>query len=305
MIKGTDGYWGLLNPALGWLSFLPPFLAFMAGYRLAPLWGVVAVAAAVYLLFRQPDRPFRLWFYFGPLLALFLSYVFSPQYAFMLLVATDIWMNFAVFLPKGANEDRIYESLFSSKLLGIGLIAYIFILVAFDLKWFGSPIYLGWIPSVLLVLVYVVQTLRYYVAPAPREIKVLLPIARVAVVQGEKLLVKTDAEGIADLPFSFPITPGEVPFEVVEKQMRNITDQEPKFLLKYRQETKAGERVVYLFVINLKHGEAFDHQSCSDNRCGFIDASQKKSIQFNTALKEEYDYLSSTIFMTNRMLSRL
>ena len=305
MSRRNDGYWGLLNPAFAWLSFLPPFLAFATGFRLAPMWGVVAVVIAVYLLFKQPDRPFRIGFYLPPLFSLFLAYVLAPQYALMLLLAADIWMNSAVFFSRGSGYARIYESIFASKLLGVLLMVYIFVLVAFDLKWYGSALYLGWIPSALLLTVYAAQTLRYYFVPAQREVKMLLPVVRIAVVRGEKLLVREGGDGRLDLPFTFPVNPGEAPYEVAETKIRQLTEREPKFLLKYRQETGEGERVVYLFVLNLRHGDPFEIPGREYEKCRFIPRDESGETAFTAELKEEYAYLSSTIFLTNSMLSRI
>ena len=299
------GYWGLLNPALFWLLFLPPFLAFGMGYRLAPFWAVVAVIAGVAMLFRQPDRPFSFAFYLGPLLCLFCAYLFEPRYSLMALLVADTWMNFAAFFNAGKSGGRIYESLFSAKTLGVMLILYITILMLWDLKWLGSEIYMGWIPAAILLLVYLIRTAYYFYRPMTREVVMLLPTVRVAVIRGDTLLVRSNDEGTSDLPFSFVIHPGEVPYEVAERNMRTLTSHTPKFLLKYREKVGNDERVVYLFVLNLKHGESFDFGTCASNSCRFVRKEDADEAHFSKLLKEEYEYLSSTIFLTNSMLSRL
>lgn len=305
MSRKSDGYWGLINPAFYWLLFVPPFLAYGLGYTLSPFWSVPVVVTTIFFLFRQPDRPFRFPFYLGPLFALFLVYALPPLYGFMTLVATDIWMNFAVFFVHGKNAGRIYESLFSAKLLGALLILYIAVLITFNLSCLDSPLYLGWIPALMPVLVYAVQTVRIYFKPTLREVVSLLPVVRVAVVRGDKLLVRHNQDGLYDLPFSFPVHPGEVPYEVAESRLRPLTKHEPKFLLKYKADASGNEHVVYLFVLNLRHGEHFDFQCCADNRCTFIAPDEARDANLSKQLKEEYAYLSSTIFLTNQMLSRL
>ena len=305
MSRKPDGYWGFVNPSLYWLLFLPPFLAFGMGYLLHHIWGAVAVGVAATLL-GQHDRPFSFLFYIGPLVGLIAAYDLAPQYALMALLGANIWMNFAIFLPKGDNESRIYESLFSSKLLGLMLMIYVACLVLFDLRWYGDPLLLGWIPSGILLAVYVVHAVRNYLSPTAREIVTLLPVARVAVIRGDKVLLRRDGEGTYDLPFAYPVIPGEDPYRVVEEKMSAITDHKPKYLLKYKEETKEGERVNFLYVLNLRHGEPFDYKTCAANSCLFMGKEEAdKCGRFSKALKEEYQYLSSTIFLTNSTLSRL
>lgn len=306
MSRESYGYWGLINPAFFWLFFVPPFLAYALGCCPGIIGACVATSACAFLLFRQPDRPFSALFYVVPLMALFAAYVLPVKYALVSLLVANIWMNFAVFFPVGKSAARIRESLFASRLLGLFFILYIATLILADIKWVDSPLYLGWLPALLPVLVYAALVLRNYFKPTRREVVSLLPLVRVAVVRGDKLLVRCGAEDSeVDLPFSFPVHPGEVPYEVAEQKLQRLTRRVPKFLLKYREKTSEGEHVVFLFVLNLKHGENFDDVCCAENECTFLGPEQLEAAAMSRQLREEYAYLSSTIFLTNRMLSRL
>lgn len=305
MSVGSHGYWGLINPAFFWLFFVPPFLAYALGFYPGIIGACVATSVCAFLLFRQPDRPFSTLFYVVPLLALFAAYVLQVKYALVSLLAANIWMNFAVFFPIGKSASRIRESLFASRLLGLFFILYIATLILADIKRMDSPVYLGWLPALFPVLVYAALVLRNYFKPMQREVVSLLPIVRIAVVRGDKLLVRCGADSEVDLPFSFPVHPGEAPYEVAEQKLQRLTRRVPKFLLKYREKTSEGEHVVFLFVLNLKHGENFDDVCCAENECTFLSPEQLGTVAMSRQLREEYAYLSSTIFLTNRMLSRL
>lgn len=307
MRGGSDGYWGLMNPAFFWLFFVPPFLFYGMGVSLANFWAVPVTVLAIYLLFRQPDRPFRLAFYLLPLFALFCSYVLSPLNAFLAMALADIWVNLSVFFAHGKSRERIFQSLSSARLLGFFILVYLAILLLLGGSYSSNyRLFFGWIPALIPIVVYAIKVCESYVSPKPREVISYLPSVRVAVVRGDKLLLREDASGVYDIPFTFSVHPGDVPYDVAESRMRQVTRLRPKFLLKYKHTVRDNaESVVYLFVLNLRHSDPFDIDFCNNRNCHFVSPAEKIQLTLTKQLLEEYDYLSSTIFLTNSMLSRL
>lgn len=322
------------NPSLLWLAYLLPF-----GLPIVNTWGKGVVAGwvllciGVLLLFVRGTRRHRhSWrmTLFLPVLVLLLSTVVSfylvPQWhlywSLLSMALSSGWLWRIEETLARENPLSIEEWLFSARLFGIGSLGYMLICLL-GLHRFGWS---EWAPMPLIIIGVVLHQARVHKASICWKQSFCCPIGtplvRMAIVRGNELwLTKRPYTGCfvedkeapchaaiyRDQPLTTCVNPGETPEEAIHRAYCSIglkLKETPRFLLKYGYHpTPENERVVYLFVLNLR---GYNYETTLNMRGHFYSPEKIDHLiakdYFQPQFVEEYKYLKNTLLRANAVL---